>query len=75
MEEFNNKSRTKTKKQNKKRNTFENVDALYEGRELTLNDFKSGIVSFKKTEGKTSKYQGPKNASKITNNTCTSKSG
>ena len=32
---------------NKKWNTFDNVNALYEGRELILNAFKSGIFPIK----------------------------
>ena len=40
----------------KKRNTFDSVNALYEGRELTLNAFKSGIFPLKatKSEGRPS---------------------
>ena len=33
--------------QKKKRNAFERVNALYEGREVTLNTFKSGIFPLK----------------------------
>ena len=50
---FNNKSRPKTKKGNdKKQNTFDSVNTLYEGRELTLNAFRSGIFPIKATQGK-----------------------
>ena len=44
FKEFINKFRPRTTEgKNKKRNTFESVNALYEGRELTINAFKSGI--------------------------------
>ena len=44
MVEFSNKSKQKNKEStDKKQNTFDSVNALYEGRELTLNAFKSGI--------------------------------
>ena len=36
----------------KKRNTFRNVNALYEGRKLTLNTSKSGIFPIKETQEK-----------------------
>ena len=36
----------------RKRNTFESVNALYEGQELTLNAFRSGIFPIKATQGK-----------------------
>ena len=43
---FNNKSKPKTKEsKDKKRNTFDSVNALYERRELTLNAFRSGIFN------------------------------
>ena len=52
MVKFNNKSRSKRKKgKDKKRNTFDSVSALYEGRELTLNAFRSGIFPIKETQG------------------------
>ena len=42
--EFNKKSRPRTKEgKDIKRDTYENVYALYEGRELTLNAFRGGI--------------------------------
>ena len=53
MVKFNNKSRPKTKEgKYKKRNTFESVSALYEGRVLTLNDFRSRIFPIKEKQGK-----------------------
>ena len=33
-------------------NTFDSVNALYEGQELTLNAFRSGIFPIKATQGK-----------------------
>ena len=43
---FNNKSKPKTKEsKDKKRNTFDSVNALYERRELTLKAFRSGIFN------------------------------
>ena len=53
MVEFNNKARPKKKKKRKKIrkiNTFDNISALYEGQELTLNAFKSGIFSNKSSK-------------------------
>ena len=35
-----------------KKNTFDSVKALYEGRELALNTFRSGILPIKATQGK-----------------------
>ena len=52
MVEFNNKFRPKANKVKVKRNIFDRVNALYEGRELTLNAFKSGIFPVKATQGK-----------------------
>ena len=50
---FNNKSRPKTKEgKDKKRITFDSVSALYEGCELTLDAFRSGIFPIKETQGK-----------------------
>ena len=44
MADFNGRSRRKTAEgKNKKRNTYKSVYALYEGRELILNSFRSGI--------------------------------
>ena len=36
----------------KKRNTFDSINALYEGRELTHNAFRSGIFPIKEIQGK-----------------------
>ena len=36
----------------KKRNTFDSISALFEGLELTLNVFRSGIFLMKATKGK-----------------------
>ena len=48
MVEFNTKSKQKTKEgKDKKRDTFDSVSALYEGQELTLNTFRSGLFSIK----------------------------
>ena len=53
IEEFNNKSKTKTKEgKNKKINTFESISALYKGRELILNAFRSGTLPIKKKKRK-----------------------
>ena len=49
--EFNEKSRPRTIKGKKKRNTFESVNALYKVRELILNAFRSGIFPIKATKG------------------------
>ena len=50
---FNNKSRPRTiEGKDKKRDTYESAYALYDGQELTLNAFKSGIFSTKATKGK-----------------------
>ena len=45
---------------NKKRDTYESSSALYEGRELTLNAFKSGIFLMKATEVEGLKVLTPK---------------
>ena len=48
MVNFNNKSKPKTKEgKAKKQNAFDSVNALYEGRELTLNALRSGIKGLK----------------------------
>ena len=52
MLDFNDRSRPKTAEdKNKKINTYKRAYALYEGRELILNAFKSGIFPIK-TQGK-----------------------
>ena len=56
MVEFNEISRPKKKKIRKKRNTFKIENALYEGRELTLNASKSGIFLIKEHKEKVWKY-------------------
>ena len=51
--EFNDRSRPRTAEgKDKKRNTFESVNGLYEGRELILNAFKSEIFPINETQGK-----------------------
>ena len=53
MVDFNNNSRARSKEdKDKKRNTFDSVGALYEGWELILNAFRSGIFPIKATKGK-----------------------
>ena len=53
MVEFDNKSWPKNKEDKvKERNTFDSVNALYEGPELNPNAFKKGIISIKSTQGK-----------------------
>ena len=42
----------KQKKVGTKRDTYETVNALYKGQELTLNDFKYEIFPIKSTQGK-----------------------
>ena len=61
MVKLSNKSRPKTKEgKDKKQNTFDSVNALYEGRELTLNAFGSGIFPIKEKQGKGLKILTPK---------------
>ena len=51
MVKFNNKSKPKTKEgTGKKRNTFDSLNAFYEGRELTLNAFRSRMLPTKATK-------------------------
>ena len=50
----------KTKKIRKNRNTFDSVNVLYEGRELTLNAFNSGIFPIKSKKGEGLKTITPK---------------
>ena len=55
--EFNKKSRPRTKEgKDKKRDTYESVYNLYEGRESTLNAFRNGIFPMKSTQEKGLKY-------------------
>ena len=61
MVEYNNKSRPKNEEGKvKKRDTFDSLNALYKGRELTLNDSKSRIFPMKATQGKGLKILTPK---------------
>ena len=51
--EYNQKYRPRTKEgQDKRRDTYESVYALYEGRELSLNAFRSGLSLIKSTRWK-----------------------
>ena len=47
--EFYNKSRPRKVEGKDKKNTYESASALYEGRGLTVNAFKSGIFPIKET--------------------------
>ena len=59
--EFGERYRPRTKKDtDKKRNTFESVNALQEDRELILNAFRSGIFPMKEKQGKGLKMLTPK---------------
>ena len=61
MVKFNNKSKPKTKEgKAENQNTFGSVNALYEGRELSLNAFRSGIFPIKAAQGKNLKIYTPK---------------
>ena len=61
VKKINDKSRPKTKEgEDKKQNTFDNVSALYEGQELTLDAFKIGIFPIKEKQGKELKRLTPK---------------
>ena len=58
---LNNKSKQKRKEgKDKKRNTFDSVNALFEGRELTLNAFRIGVFPVKATKGEGLKILTPK---------------
>ena len=47
LKKFNDKSRSKTKEgKDKKQNTIDSVNALYDDRELTLNAFRSGMFPY-----------------------------
>ena len=48
LTEFSDRSRPKTAEDKNKKKSFESVSALYEGRELILNAFRSGIFPMKK---------------------------
>ena len=59
--EFNDKSIPRTAEgKDKKRNTYESTYALYEGRELILNAFRSGMFPIKGTKGEGLKILTPK---------------
>ena len=61
MVKCNNKSRPiTTEGKDKKRDTYESAYALYEGRELTLNAFKSGMIPMNEIKGKGLKILSPK---------------
>ena len=56
MPDFNGRSRPKTAEAKyKKRNTYKCTYALYEGRQLILNAFKSGIFQMKEKQEKQGK--------------------
>ena len=56
MPDFNGRSRPKTAEAKyKKRNTYKCAYALYEGRQLILNAFKSGIFQMKEKQEKQGK--------------------
>ena len=57
----------------KKRDTYESINAIFEGRKMVLNAFKSGVFSLPPTEGTGLKTH-KKNSLKIANSTCTNKS-
>ena len=51
--DFSKKPRPRSKKdKEKKQNTLDSINVLYEGRELILNAFRSGIFSMKEKQGK-----------------------
>ena len=52
MVQLNNKTRPKKRRKWKKNNNFDCINALYEGLEITLNAFRSGIFPIKATKGK-----------------------
>ena len=53
MVKFNNKYRAQSKEdKDNKWNTFDSVDAIHEGQELTWNFFRSRIFPIKETQGK-----------------------
>ena len=61
MVEFSNKPRSKTKEdKDKKINTFDSVNVLYQSLKLTLNAFKSEIFPIKATKGTGLKILTPK---------------
>ena len=61
MIKSNNKSSPRSKEgKDRKRNTFDSVTSLCEGRELTLNAFRSGIFPIKEKQGEVLKILTPK---------------
>ena len=61
MIEFNDRSRPRTSKgKDKEKDAFEGVNALYEGRKLIFNAFKSEIFPIKETKREWSKILTPK---------------
>ena len=59
--ECNDKSRPKTKEgKDKKQGTFDSISALYEGQELALNTFRSGIFPIKENKANGLKVLTPK---------------
>ena len=50
--DFNNKARPRSKADKEKNDTCDSAYTLYEGRQLTFNDFKSGIFPLKSKQGK-----------------------
>ena len=59
--EFNNKTKPRTiKGKDEKRDTYESAYALYVGRQLILNTFKTGIFPIKATKGEGFKISTPK---------------
>ena len=58
--DFSKKSKPRSKEDQDKKNTFDSVSAIYEGRELTLNAFRSGIFPIKEKKGKRLKILTPK---------------
>ena len=64
--EFNNKARPRSKADKQRKNvTYEGANALYQGRELVLNDFKNGIFSLKPTQETEFKILTPENTVKL----------
>ena len=58
---FSNKSKPRSKRdKDKKQNTYDSINALYEGQELILNAYKSGIFLIKETNGKELKIITPR---------------
>ena len=58
--EFKNRARPRSKGDKQRKNTFKSINALYQGTELVLNDFKSGIFPLKPTQGSRMKLLTPK---------------